>query len=153
MSFYICKNNHLEIIGKLNFFRHACYKFPWPKFCENTWNFKHSLERQVTWIYTDNINITISCIIIHTVISDKLLEGFYGGSVVKNARQQSPVQSPAQEDSTYRRAMKPIHHSYWNCAPDPERLHYWAHVPQGTHVSYSPCSARREAQPCEATAL
>ena len=40
--------------------------------------------------------------------------------------QETRVQALVQEDSTYRRATKPVHHNYWVCALEPVSHNYWA---------------------------
>ena len=57
--------------------------------------------------------------------------------------QRTGVQALVQEDPTWRRATKPVHHNYWACALEPVSHNYW-----------SPCSTTREAttlrSPCTA---
>ena len=40
------------------------------------------------------------------------------------------VRSLVREDTTCRRATKPMCHNYWACALEPMSHNYWAHVPQ-----------------------
>ena len=49
------------------------------------------------------------------------------------------VRTLLQEDSTCRRATKPVRHKYWACALEPASHNYWSQCTQ------SPCSATREA--------
>ena len=60
------------------------------------------------------------------------IEGFPGGSVVKNppAMQGTWVGALVQEDPTCHRATKPVRRNYWACALEPTSHNYWARVPQ-----------------------
>ena len=40
------------------------------------------------------------------------------------------VQSLVQEDPTWRRATKPVHHNYWACTVEPVSHNHWARMPQ-----------------------
>ena len=54
-----------------------------------------------------------------------------------------------QKDPTYRRATKPVRHSYWACALEPASYNYWAHVLQ----LLKPCATTTEARAPRAHAL
>ena len=57
---------------------------------------------------------------------------FPGGAVVKNLPDNAGDTSsiPGLEDSTCRRATKPMRHNYWACALELACHNYWTHVPQ-----------------------
>ena len=72
--------------------------------------------------------------------------------------QETWIQSLIQEDPTYCRATKPIHHNYWACALElmlhNEKPQQWeAHAPQlerssrSPQLEKSPCSSKDPARP------
>lgn len=73
--------------------------------------------------------------------------GFLCGSVVKHLppNDETWVQSLMGEDPTCHRAITPVHHNCWTCAPQPRKLNSWSlHVPEpelckeGSHCNEKP---------------
>ena len=76
------------------------------------------------------------------------IEGFPGGSVVKNppANAEDTGSTPGPGRSHMRKAPKPMCHNCWACAVEPESRNHWAtrHSCEA-HVPSSLCSATWEA--------
>ena len=64
-------------------------------------------------------------------------------------KQEMQVQSLVQEDPTCWAATKPVHHSYWECAPEPRSHNYWAHELQLLKPSCSRACAAEQKKPLQ----